>query len=101
MISIVEDYPMAQSPILEVTLSEQALNFVRSKVASGIYSSEAEAVSQLIDDLSIDQEEDAALEREEVLAAYAEFLAEPASAISIEQVRRDLQSDMRQRLKAS
>ena len=92
---------MSQTVVLEITLSEEALEFVRSKVAAGEYRSESEVLASSIDVLMEEDEECRRFEQEEVIPSHDEFMANPSSAIPLEQVRHNLESARRQRLKAS
>jgi len=92
---------MAQAPIHEITLSQEAWEFVRSKVASGEYESESEVLANSLELFREEDEERRRFEREEVIPAHDELIADPSSAIPMEQVRHNLEAARRQRLKAS
>ena len=81
---------MAQSPI-HITLSDEAaVEFVRGKVRSGAYATEADVVREGI---SVLQSEDAEQERwlKEVGGPrYDNFHANPSSGIPIDQVEENL-----------
>lgn len=92
---------MAQTLTLEVTLSDEALEFVRNKIASGEYRSESEILANSLDLFREEDEERHRFEMNEVVPAFDEVMADPASAIPMEQVRHNLEATRRQRLKAS
>lgn len=87
---------------IQITLDDPAtVEFVRSKVRSGEFASEAEAVADV---LTTWREEDAELrrwEQEVIGAAYDEAIAHPESLIPIEEVERRLAADREERAKAS
>jgi putative addiction module CopG family antidote len=91
---------MPQSNVLEVNLPEEYLEFVRGKVASGEYRSASDFVHHSIQTMIEDEQELRRFERDEVVAAYEESLADPSSAIPIDQVRRNLREAFEQRYKA-
>ena len=81
---------MPQTPILHVTLSEDALKFVKQKVSTGEYASESDVI---IESVAAMQEQQSALERwihDEALPAYDRILADPSRGISLQQVRSNL-----------
>ena len=81
---------MAQGRTLQVTLSEEELAFVRSKVEDGHFSSGAELVTHGI---SLLREEDSELDgwlKSVIAARYDEHKANPGSAIPIERVEQEL-----------
>jgi antitoxin ParD1/3/4 len=88
---------MADDPI-HVTLTDEAtIQFVRAKVRSGEYASEADMVRE---SLSILRDDEAELERwlEEEIAERARNLdADPSSAIPIEEVEAHLAERRRRR----
>jgi len=81
---------MPRAQVLEVTLSDESLEFVRRKVAAGEYRSANDVLDRSVASLMEEEKEQERFEREEVMAAYEESLADPSSAIPIEQVRRNL-----------
>jgi Arc/MetJ-type ribon-helix-helix transcriptional regulator len=91
---------MPQSKFLEVNLSEESLEFVRGKVASGEYPSASDFLDHSIQSMIEDEQELRRFEREEVVAAYEESLADSSSAIPIDRVRRNLREAFEQRYKA-
>jgi Arc/MetJ-type ribon-helix-helix transcriptional regulator len=92
---------MAQAPTLQVTLSEEAFEFVQQKVASGEFASESDVLMSGIEVLRDRQEQIALWEREVVVAAYDRLKADPSSAIPLEEVERDLAQRRQLRSKAS
>jgi putative addiction module CopG family antidote len=88
---------MASGPI-HVTLSDEAaVEFVRGKVKSGEYASEADVVREGI---SAMQEEEAEVERwlrEVAGPRYDSFHADPSSGIPIDQVEKNLEERRRRR----
>jgi putative addiction module CopG family antidote len=88
---------MAGGPI-HVTLSDEAaVEFVRSKVQSGEYASEADVVRECVAAL---QEEEAELEqwlKEVAGPRYDSFHANPSSGIPIDQVEKNLEERRRRR----
>jgi len=94
------DRSTAQSSI-QITLSDEAsVEFIRSKVQSGAYDSEADVIREGI---SILRDEDVELERwlKEVGGArYDSFHADPSSGIPIEQVEKNLEERRRRRSEA-
>ena len=93
---------MGQTNRLNITLTDEVvIKFVRSKVASGAYASESDLVNQGLMALKEESEERERWEREVLLPAHDRLMANPSSAIPIEQVERNLEARRRQRLKAS
>jgi len=89
-------------PTLQVTLSnEQAIEYVRSKVESGEFSSEADVIQE---GLSVLQREDHELEgwlHEVGAPTYDRIKADPSRALSPEQVLLHLEERRRQRAKTA
>jgi antitoxin ParD1/3/4 len=91
---------MAQDPI-HVTLSDEAaIEFVRGKVSSGEYASEADVVREGIDALKQVAEERERWEREVLLPAYERYKADPSTGVPIEEVQRRVGARRRERLNA-
>jgi Arc/MetJ-type ribon-helix-helix transcriptional regulator len=91
---------MAQDPI-HVTLSDEAaIEFVRGKVSSGEYASEADVVREGIDALKQVAEERERWEREVLLPAYERYKADPSTGVPIEEVQRRVEARRRERLNA-
>jgi len=83
---------MAQTSTLQVTLPQESVDFVQSKVASGEFDSESEVVREGIAAL---QDKDAGFEqwaREVAVPAYERLLADPSRGIPLDQVRKNLAS---------
>jgi Arc/MetJ-type ribon-helix-helix transcriptional regulator len=94
---------MAQDPIQFTLTDEAAIEFIRRKVRSGEYASETDVVNEGVMALKDESEERERWEREVVVPAYNRLMADPSSAIPIEEVERHLEERRRQRrqLKAS
>jgi antitoxin ParD1/3/4 len=89
---------MAIAPI-QITLSdEEAIQFVRSKVASGEYASESDVIQEV---LRQEAEERRRWEREVLMPAHDRLMADPASAIPLEQVEKNFETRRRERSKVS
>ncbi len=88
---------MAKSGVLQVRLSNEALSFVRGLVERGDAASEGDAVRELIE---LEAAEQRRFVREEVMMAYQESLDVPESAISIDEVWRNLGLASRDHAKA-
>jgi antitoxin ParD1/3/4 len=99
-----------------ITLSDDALAFIRSKMTSGEYASESDVINESLEILKTETEErerwegealkptnDAELERwlKEVGGPrYDDFHANPSSGIPVEQVEKYLEERRQQRAKA-
>jgi antitoxin ParD1/3/4 len=92
---------MGQSHRLNITLSEEAIQFVRGKVSSGEFASESAVILEGLDALKQETEERQRWEREVLLPAHDRLMANPSSAISLQQVERDLAAGRRHPSKAS
>jgi Arc/MetJ-type ribon-helix-helix transcriptional regulator len=90
---------MAQEPIHITLVDEDAIEFVRSKVRSGEYASEAEVVLEGIGTLRDDADEQARWEREVLIPAHDRLMADPSTAISLETLERNLEARRRARAK--
>lgn len=87
---------------IQITLDDPAMvEFVRSKVRSGEFASEAEAVADALTAWREGQEELARWEREVIVAAHDRIMADPSSGIPIEEVMQRLDAARTERLKAS
>lgn len=87
---------------IQVTLDDPTtIELLRSKVRSGEYASEADAVREVIAAWREEQTELERWEREVVGAAYDEALAHPESLIPIEEVEQRLAALRQERAKAS
>ena len=88
---------MGQSRDLNITLSDEAVEFVRSKVSSGEYASESEVINEGVAAL---QDKDTEVEcwlRDVGVPIYERMKANPSSAIPIEQVERHLEERRKRR----
>jgi len=86
---------MAHASTLQVTLPQESLDFVQSKVASGEFASESEVIREGIAAL---QDKDAGFEawaREVAVPAYERLLANPSRGIPLDQIRANLESRLR------
>ena len=86
---------MAQESTLQLTLPQESLDFVQSKVASGEFASESEVIREGIAAL---QDKDAGFEawaREVAVPAYERLLANPSRGIPLDQIRANLESRLR------
>ena len=92
---------MGQSHNLNVTLSDTAAEFVRNKVSSGQYASESDVINESLEALKAETEERERWEHKVVIPSYERFMADPSSAISVEQLEQNLAAKRRERLKAS
>jgi Arc/MetJ-type ribon-helix-helix transcriptional regulator len=94
---------MPQASTLQVKLSVKSVEYLKKKVASGEFASESDALDDMV---AARRDEDAELERwerEVVVPVHDRLMADPSSAIPIEEVERHLEEKRRQRrqLKAS
>ncbi len=92
---------MPRSQISLTITDEAAIEFVRGKVRSGEYASESDVIREGLKALKEESEERERWEREVLLPAHDRLMADPSSAIPIEQVERNLEARRRRRLKAS
>ncbi len=92
---------MPQSQICITLTDEAAIEFIRGKVRNGEYASESDVIHEGLMALKEESEERERWEREVLLPAHDRLMAEPSSAIPIDQVERNLEARRRQRLKAS
>ena len=90
---------MAQTSIQIALADEDAIEFVRSKVRSGEYASEADVVLDGLGALRDDAEQQARWEREVMLPAHDRLIAEPSFAISLETLERNLEAKRQARTK--
>ena len=92
---------VAQRPI-QITLSDEAaVEFVRSKVRSGEYASEADVIHEGPEALRQEAEERERWEREVLVPAHDRLMANPSSAIPLELVEKNLEAKRRELSKAS
>jgi antitoxin ParD1/3/4 len=92
---------VAQSPIHITISDEAAVEFVRSKVRSGAYASEADVIREGLEALKHEDAETECWLREVGGPRYDSFHADPSSAIPIEQVERNLDERRRRRIERS
>jgi Arc/MetJ-type ribon-helix-helix transcriptional regulator len=92
---------MPRSQISLTITDEAAIEFVCSTVRNGEYASESDVIHEGLKALKEESEERERWEREVLLPAHDRLMADPSSAIPIEQVERNLEARRRQRLKAS
>jgi Arc/MetJ-type ribon-helix-helix transcriptional regulator len=93
-------HAMPRTSTLRVSLSEQSLEYVQRKVASGEYASESDALDDMV---AARRDEDAELERwlKEVVAdRYESYLANPSSTVPIDQVEQHPEERKRKRAEA-
>jgi len=88
---------MPRTSTLQVSLSEQSLEYVQQKVASGEYASESDVIDEGLMALKEESEERERWEREVLLPAHGRLMASPSSAIPIEQVEQNLEAERRLR----
>jgi antitoxin ParD1/3/4 len=90
---------MPQATSLQVTLSEDALKFVREKVSKGEFASESDVINESV---AVMQDHDHEFEHwlQEVGGArYDNFQANPSSGIPIDQVEKNLEQRRKERAK--
>jgi antitoxin ParD1/3/4 len=91
---------MGQTQELKVVLSEEALQFVHSKVSSGEFASESDVIGESIEALRQDDIERKEWEQRVVGPAYDRYKANPGSAISGDELERSLAEKRRARAQA-
>jgi antitoxin ParD1/3/4 len=91
---------MAHSHNLNITLSDDAVQFVRSKVSSGEYASESDVINESLEALKQEASEFEHWLKDVGGPRYDSFHANPASGIPIDQVERNLEQRRKQRAKA-
>jgi putative addiction module CopG family antidote len=85
---------------LSITLPNEMADWVKDKTSSGAYASDSEVIR---DGLRFLQEHDAAMERwlrEEVVQAYDEYIADPSSAMPLDEAFDRVLGELRDRSKA-
>lgn len=92
---------MAERHEVTITLSDEAIAFVKAKLATGEYASESAVIEHELEAARLEDEAQRRWEREEVLHAIEEFEADPSTAFSAEQVLENLRAAREERLKAS
>ena len=91
---------MPQATSLQITLSEDALKFVREKVSKGEFASESDVINESVAAM---QDHDAELEHwlhEVGGPRYDRFQANPSSGIPIDQVEKNLEQRRKERAKS-
>lgn len=78
---------MAHLIDLQVTLSEDCIDFLRRKVESGEYTCVSDVLTESINVLRDDEDERRRFEQEEVLPAHDEAMADPSTAITLDRFR--------------
>jgi putative addiction module CopG family antidote len=92
---------MPQPATLQVTLSDEEMKFVQERIAAGEFSSESEVVATGLQRLQEEASEQERWEQEVLIPTHDYLMANPASAIPLEQVERNLEARRHQRRKAS
>ena len=92
---------MGQPEKLDITLPDDLLKFVRSKVSRGEFASESEVILDALEALRIEDEELERFEREVVVPTHEHLLANPSSVVSADEVFAELEAARQRRLKAS
>lgn len=81
---------MAHTQEFTVRLSDEAIQFVRGRVSSGEFASESDVIRESLENFRQQAEELERWEREVVVGAYDEVMANPGSAIPIGEVEKML-----------
>jgi Arc/MetJ-type ribon-helix-helix transcriptional regulator len=89
---------MSQSNTLNITLSEEALCFVRSKVSSGEYATESDVILDGLETLGHLSEEQRRWEQEVLMPGHDRLMADLSTGLTVEEVERNLEISRRQRL---
>jgi antitoxin ParD1/3/4 len=92
---------MGQPEKLDITLPDDLLKFVRSKVSRGEFASESEVILDALEALRIEDEELERFEREVVVPTHEHLLSNPSSVVSADEVFAELEAARQRRLKAS
>jgi antitoxin ParD1/3/4 len=92
---------MGQTKELTVRLSEDAVEFLRSKVSNGEYGSESDVIQEGLETLRADAQERERWEREVFLPAYDRYLANPEKVFTVEEVKERLEARRRERRERS
>jgi len=88
---------MPQAPTLQITLSEEQLQFVKQQVESGNYLSDEAVLKQAVDILMEETDERQRWEQEILIPSIARLAADPDSAIPFDQVVATLETRRRER----
>lgn len=91
---------MADDSIQVMLDDPKLVEFVRAKVRSGEYASEADVIQVALRDLQTEFDDFERWEREVVLPAYEAYLANPSTGIPIEEIRSEIEARRLERLKA-
>ena len=91
---------MADDSIQVMLDDPKLVEFVRAKVRSGEYASEADVIQVALRDLQTEFDDLERWEREVVLPAYEAYLANPSTGIPIEEIRSEIEARRLERLKA-
>ncbi|HEV2645515.1 MAG TPA: hypothetical protein VGU46_04035 [Acidobacteriaceae bacterium] len=92
---------MRQAQELKVLLSDEAAQFVQSKVSSGEFASESDVICESVEALRLEDEERKRWEQEVVVPAFERFKANPGSGISLAALEETLARDRLSRLESS
>jgi Arc/MetJ-type ribon-helix-helix transcriptional regulator len=91
---------MAQADLLQITLSEEELQFVHEQVSSGEFSSESELVSTALGRIRDEVDERRRWEREVLIPRLAQRDSQTEHGISVEQLLANLAERRLQRQNA-
>ena len=92
---------MGQVHRLNITLSDEAVQFVRNKVSSGEYASESDVIHQGLEALQSEASERERWEHEVLTPAHDRLIENPSSTLSFETVESNLQARRIKRSNAS
>jgi antitoxin ParD1/3/4 len=90
---------MPQATSLQVTLSEEALKFVREKVSKGEFASESEVINESVAAMRDHDHEFERWLQEVGGPRYDNFQANPSSGIPVDQVEKNLEQRRKERAK--
>ena len=92
---------MAQTNQLTINLSDEALEFVKTRMSTGEYHSESEVIEHELEEARLDEEEQRRWEQEVLIPIHDRLMANPSSAIPVEEVIHNLKARRETRRKAS
>ena len=92
---------MAQRHEVTITLSDEAIAFVKAKLATGEYASESDVIEHELESARLEDEERRRWEREELIPVLDELERNPSATLTADQVREHLRAAREERLKAS
>jgi Arc/MetJ-type ribon-helix-helix transcriptional regulator len=92
---------MGKPQHLEITISDETLEFLQREVASGEFGSVSQVIEESLQIYREQSEEMGRWEREVVIPEHDRIMADPSSAIPIDEVIRTLATRRRERQKAS